>query len=1508
MAGLSFRVRADVDKVIQLRSEIEKLEKVLRNMKASPSSKEFKSLVKELTTNRDELAKTISSIEKTKEALDRGLSEGAKRGSVNINKLSEAIRLYNIEEKKIGQNVRDLRLEQRETAKGSEEYNNLRSSIIELQKEQNRYKDLLFQLREEKKRIQAANKSYIVSEKELEQIAKSGVRSIAEANEQNKRLRNTVKQIKDGDVEAIAQRRKYNQIIERNTEYIRRNSDAMVKQKMDIGGYKQAIRDAWVGIKTGTDTTKNFGIVARNTGNILKTNLSGGLKSVQSGVSSMIKGFVGANLVMKAIGLAVGAIRSGFNTMIDFEQANANLRAILRTSKDGIKDLEFDAKRLGATTRYTAGEITGLQIEMAKLGFKRFEILNSTEAVLKFATATGSNLSDAAKLAGATLRAFNLDTSKTEDVVASMAVSTTKSALNFDYLSTAMSTIAPVAKSFNFSLEDTLALLGQLADAGFDSSSAATATRNILLNLADANGKLAKSLGERVKNLPELVNGLVELRDKGVDLSEALELTDKRSVSAFNTFLSGAEKIEVLRNEVTGVISDLDEMVDTMEDTTVGAIASLSSAWEGFILSLDKGSGWASNAIRGFADAINDLRRALASKDDNFNEDLLESANSTLSAMRNSGVIERIKQNAKQRYNALITAGKTEAEAEEIAKNEIIKAEKKALEEQNKIYAEAISKRADLKKEQKNTSWHQALLYANKTSSYFKKNIKSEERKALEAAGWAKYSQSIIDMVSEVNLAPKDEGGTTHRQTLDPKELEKIKKAKEEQAKELLSIDRRIEKDRIDLMEEGYEKQMALIEYNHQGELRAIEEQRKKAGLGANDAKVEQMYQDALKRRENAQSKLYKDIEDKYRTHEQILSDINAKYDADRRALELANNKEAIVELEKARNEELSKVSEPLEIDLSEVFGELEKHSVEYLRLLREKLSALIKSSSSNLTATDMKHLAKGLTDIDNLIIEKDPFNELKPSLDEYLSSQKKLNKARSEYNKLKGTGTKDEADAGEKLADALERQANAQHQLNKAIRAGSQKGGEIVDAGNSLMGMLGDLGIKTPKKISDILGGYGKMFDSLGQIDVTKPMSIISGVFGAIGGFGKAMGGFGRVIGGIFGSSRKARRENRQVLAILEAQNRELEMQYKVRKAIAEVQSQSTVFGTDDWNKSKLIAKQYEDQYKSLQKTLGKLNQGEVVTGSYVSKSFWRSKRKDRWEGLLDAYPELIEASGRFNIELAESILNTKKLDKEGQETLTEAISKANELEGAYEQLASQLESVFGQLSNSIMDNFIKAFKAGTDAMEGIYTDAGQMIEGLAKQMVYSMAFGNVMQQANEQMKAIQLDLGLSDEDRYKKMTEILGSTLGGIEGSSKLAMDLLEWTKEEAAKQGFEIFKGVEDQFKVSPTVGQGFETMTQDQASSLEGRFLAVYEVLRQFREDYNRDKPVSYEVSFATISQLQSRSLGIIDEIRTIQVNSFLELQGIRENTGSTVKELRGMGETLERIDRNTRNLR
>jgi len=154
-------------------------------------------------------------------------------------------------------------------------------------------------------------------------------------------------------------------------------------------------------------------------------------------------------------------------------------------------------------------------------------------------------------------------------------------------------------------------LVAQLSDAGFDASSSGTALRNILLNLADTNGALAQKLGGSVKSFDELIPALRQLRADGVSLNETLELTDKRSVAAFNRFLDTADGALELRDGLNEAQGAAKRMADEQLNNLRGDKLILQSAWEGFVLSIEDGSGVISKAMRGITGFFTDMLTGL---------------------------------------------------------------------------------------------------------------------------------------------------------------------------------------------------------------------------------------------------------------------------------------------------------------------------------------------------------------------------------------------------------------------------------------------------------------------------------------------------------------------------------------------------------------------------------------------------------------------------------------------------------------------------------------------------------------------------------------------------------------------------------------------------------------------------------------------------------------------------------------------------------------------------------
>ena len=625
-------------------------------------------------------------------------------------------------------------------------------------------------------------------------LADKEVHSIAEANEANKQLRKAVKLVKDTDEDYIKTLGKLNSTIGVNTDYIDRNSDRYTQQKMAIGRYKEEIKQAYYELTRGNGAMKNFGIIAGNTSKILNKNLSIGVSKVGIGIGTMIKGFVGAQAVLTGIQSLVGLVKGGVRTAIDFQSANSELAAVLGTTADKTKDLQMQARELGASTKYTAAEATNLQIELSKLGFTVEEIKNATPHVLKFAQATGAELSEAASLSGAALRMFGANSEETERYVSAMAVATARSALSFEYLATAMPIVGPVAKSFNFTIEDTLALIGKLSDSGFDASMAATATRNILLNLADSSGKLAKALGKPVTNLPELVDGLKKLKEQGVDLNTTLELTDNRSVAAFNAFLTAADQIVPLREQITGVNEELSKMAETMSNNTEGALKSLSSAWDELMISIMGNTG----LIRTTVDYVTKLVRGMAELFQSIEDFEAKQTKLEIGAGEKRAA-ERLKQYEESIFhvkNSYIKKGMSADEALKKAKD---------------LYLENLDKQ--LKTELDLHRKHSAKM--NNENEHFDAR-KREAKVVAEIRGRIEEIKKIKEGINSIGVT--DTVTTNNKKGLTDEEKDALEKA----AKERQKIEQQLQDANIAIMEDGLEKEIATISTNYNRKIAAI--------------------------------------------------------------------------------------------------------------------------------------------------------------------------------------------------------------------------------------------------------------------------------------------------------------------------------------------------------------------------------------------------------------------------------------------------------------------------------------------------------------------------------------------------------------------------------------------------------------------------------------------------------------------------------------------------------------
>ena len=520
------------------------------------------------------------------------------------------------------------------------------------------------------------------------------------------------------------------------------------------------------------------------------------------GLSSAFSMFGPAALATGGVMAAVGGLKKVMGDMVSinmqFEQSTANLAAVMGTTKDNVSALTNQAKQLGATTQYTAVQITELQTNLARLGFTEQEILNSTKSVQALATATGADLGEAANLAGAALRGFGLNATEMERVASVLAVSTTKSALSFEKLATAVPIVAPVAKQFGFTIEDVTVLLGKLSDAGFDASSAATASRNIFLNMANSSGKLAQALGRPIRSIEDLAPALKELKDRGIDLAEMLSLTDKRSVAAFATFVEGADTMVDLKNAISGCSDALQGMVDEQLNTLQGSVTILKSSWEGLMLTFSGSNG----ILKQVTDALARLLTAWT----NWRKQV-EGGDAAIGTFE-KGVTDEQKKALDDQIAAQRAAGKTD-EALIAGSEKKIEAYKKEEAELQRIY-DLWLKRRELVKSGK-SGLANGEEFAELKQRGLDGTLETGDKLASQIAAKRDQISQHQYVISELKPASTDDttGGTKEgedEETRSKKQLQILKARYEEQEKMHIAA-----LDREHMAEEEYESQVYQI-------------------------------------------------------------------------------------------------------------------------------------------------------------------------------------------------------------------------------------------------------------------------------------------------------------------------------------------------------------------------------------------------------------------------------------------------------------------------------------------------------------------------------------------------------------------------------------------------------------------------------------------------------------------------------------------------------------------------
>lgn len=332
----------------------------------------------------------------------------------------------------------------------------------------------------------------------------------------------------------------------------------------------------------------NVGQFQRNVGNYGKA-MQGAVGAARNLAGAL--GFVGGAF------LAVRVVRDATNVIKDFEKENATLSAILQVEKKDMQGLTDEAIRLGSSTVKTAGEVTALQIAFARLGFEQKEIINLTESTINGSIAMNAELDATANLVGAVVNTFDdFGSADAPQILDILSLSTAKSALNFQKLETGIPIVAGAANAAGIPFTKLVALMGKLSDSGIDVSSSSTALRNIFIESA-----------KQGLNYAEIIEKIKGSQDK---LTAANDEFGKRAAVSATVLSANIDATNGLDEALQSAAGTAEQMAEKELNTLDGALKLLRSAWEGYILGVDK-AGNVSNQlkdfVKGLADNLHDI-------------------------------------------------------------------------------------------------------------------------------------------------------------------------------------------------------------------------------------------------------------------------------------------------------------------------------------------------------------------------------------------------------------------------------------------------------------------------------------------------------------------------------------------------------------------------------------------------------------------------------------------------------------------------------------------------------------------------------------------------------------------------------------------------------------------------------------------------------------------------------------------------------------------------------------
>ena len=267
--------------------------------------------------------------------------------------------------------------------------------------------------------------------------------------------------------------------------------------------------------------------------------------------------------LLGSIGLALKKV---MDTFAEFEQRMADVRSVVGKTAEGFDKMRSLARKLGESTVFTATESAEAMLLLSRAGFTAKETMSAIVHVMNLAAASGHTLAEMAEVVSHAIRGFGLAAHEAARVADVLALASARSNTTVLQLGQALSFVAPIARAMGISLEETVAMLGILSDAGLQADRAGTGFRAVLAQLVDELGP---------GGLSELLDMLA---DSSFGAAEAFAKFNRRGAPAILALIGMRDRGVDLHETLKQATSTVREMAEVRLDTVQGAFMLLKSA------------------------------------------------------------------------------------------------------------------------------------------------------------------------------------------------------------------------------------------------------------------------------------------------------------------------------------------------------------------------------------------------------------------------------------------------------------------------------------------------------------------------------------------------------------------------------------------------------------------------------------------------------------------------------------------------------------------------------------------------------------------------------------------------------------------------------------------------------------------------------------------------------------------------------------------------------------------